>query len=98
MSAIRDFLVSLGIIKPKDYRTREEIIDDLKKDAEAAELLAAQTKEAFELKKRIVLTENERQKVLTLSGGTVKKGPQGLQTIVIVVFVVVVFAVLIKSC
>jgi len=96
MGMLDDFMRMIGL-GPKDARTREEVLDDLKKQAEEAESLQKLTEEAWGYKQRINKAKLERQKILNQAGG----GKRGLSTGPKLLFagLAIVFLILIiKSC
>ncbi len=98
MSIFDEILAMIPGRKPKDTATPEERIEELKKQAEEAEKLASQTKEALELKKRIAAANTDRQRYLLQSGGSAKKSYLMTQKIVVGVMVIVFIVIIFKSC
>ena len=97
--SLDDVLKSLGL-GAKDMRTNEQKLQDLKDEAEEAERLAGQAKQAGEYRKRIAAARVEHRKALTEGGAAVpkKSGMSRTQLIVFVVAIVIVFFLLVKSC
>ena len=98
MSFIDDILRGFGMGPKPDVRTPEERLEELRQQADDAEKLSAQTKEAFELKKRIAQANFERQKVLSQANAGKKQGLSRTQTIVGGIIVLVVIILFVKSC
>ncbi len=96
MGMFDDFMRMIGL-GPKDTRTREEMLDDLKKDAENAEALRDQTKQAYEYRKRISEANNERQKIVNQARGG-KRGMTTGQKLLFAGLALIFIIILIKSC
>ncbi len=91
-------LVGLGPKVEPDTRTVDEKLQDLKQQAEDAEKLANQTKEAWDYKKRIAQAQNERQKILLQAGGGQKKGLSRGQLIGLCIGAIIFLIILVKAC
>ncbi len=98
MSMLDDIKRMLGFGPPPDTRTVEEKLKDLKEQAEAAEQLAAQTKEAWEYKQRIRKAQQERNQILVQAGGGKKQGLSRNQLIGLCIGAIILIAIMVKAC
>ncbi len=98
MDQIRALLIQWGLIKAPETRTPDQIIADLKVQAEAAEKRAEQTAEAWELKKRIAAANVKRQNVIIQANNGKKPGLNKLQLYIIGGGVVALFLLFFVKC
>ncbi len=97
MGLLDDLMRMVGL-GPKDARTREEVLDDLKKEAEQAEALQKLTEEAWGYKQRINKAKLERQKILNQAGGGPRRGLTTTQKWLFAGLALVFIILIIKAC